>query len=264
MIDVKSLHKTFSLSKKRLKEEKHKVAKDSREIGNFFHTLQDISFEFSQGEIIGLLGSNGAGKTTLLRILSTTLKPTSGRVLVNGIDVCENPIEVRRQIGFLSGNSGLYGRLTPREIMAFFGKFYGIKGASLKRRVDELFGELDINSYADRKCDCLSSGMKQKVSIARSLLHSPEIIIFDEPTTGLDVGASQAVLNYIERLRSDGRTIIFSTHHMHEVSRLCDRVLVMSLGQKRFEGTVSEMLNRNNTANLNDAYLDVVNLKASA
>lgn len=264
MIEVKSLHKAFSLSKKRLKKDKHKVVKDSREINDSFHTLQDISFSFPQGEIIGLLGSNGAGKTTLLRILSTTLKPTSGSVMVNGLDVSTHPLEVRRQIGFLSGNSGLYGRLTPREIMTFFGKFYGVTGDLLKSRMTELFDELDINTYADRKCDYLSSGMKQKVSIARSLLHSPEIIIFDEPTTGLDVGASQAVLNYIERLRSSGRTIIFSTHNMHEVSRLCDRVMVMSRGQKRFEGSVDEMLNRNNTTNLNQAYLDVVNLKASA
>lgn len=264
MIKVKSLYKTFALSRKQTKQGKNKVIKDIREQGNQFHTLQDLNFEFPKGSIIGLLGSNGAGKTTLLRILSTTLKPSAGSAEINGFDVQQEPLAVRRSIGFLSGNTGLYGRMTPREVLAFFGKFYGINKDALRRRITELFDELEIHSYADRKCDYLSSGMKQKVAIARSLLHSPEVLIFDEPTTGLDVGASQAVLNFIERLRLSGKTIIFSTHHMYEVSQLCDRVMVMASGRKCFEGTVSDMLKEHNTASLNDAYLKTVNIHTVA
>ena len=264
MIEVSSLHKSFKLSKKRKKEDEKKVAKDPREEGMQFHTLKDLSFHFPKGKIIGLLGSNGAGKTTLLRILSTTLQASSGNVAIDGLPIQDDTLAIRNKIGFLAGNSELYGRLTPREILRFFGKFYGLAGAELDERIQSLFDELDIHHYADRRCDYLSSGMKQKVSIARSLVHSPDLIILDEPTTGLDVAASQSILNYIEKQRNAGVTIIFSTHHMHEVARLCDWVMVMALGQKRFEGTVEQMLSDSACANLDDAYLHFVNKDRAA
>ncbi|GAB4185338.1 MAG: ABC transporter ATP-binding protein [Wenzhouxiangellaceae bacterium] len=252
MIEVKAIKKTFKVSKKN-KKDKNKV--DPREQGKEFHALKGVSFTIPPGKIVGLLGSNGAGKTTLMRILATSIKPTSGTATIQGEDIVDQPLKVRSNIGFLSGNIGLYGRLSPTEMALFFGSMYGIPKQDLDRRITEIFDDLGISSFAHRRCDLLSTGMKQRVSIARSLLHSPSVIIFDEPTTGLDVSTAQGILNYIVRCKNEGKSIIFSTHHMHEVEKLCDETIILRQGEVCFKGTVEEMYQESGKNHLDDAYL---------
>jgi sodium transport system ATP-binding protein len=253
MIEIEQLGKVFDLPKK--KRRKADAASDPREDGKRFHALTDVSFTARNGKITALLGSNGAGKTTLLRILATSLKPTTGSVRIDGLNLVDAAMQVRRRVGFLSGNTGLYGRLNPREVLTFFGRMYEIPAADLERRIDDLFEELQIASFAHRRCDQLSAGMKQRVSIARSLIHRPSVIIFDEPTTGLDVSSAQGILGYVAQCRDAGKTILFSTHHMHEVEKLCDWVVILRYGRKCFEGTVAQMRAVSGELHLDDAYL---------
>jgi sodium transport system ATP-binding protein len=261
MIEVLELSKTFPISKKKVG--KSDDASDPREAGDGFRALADVTFNAVNGKITGLLGSNGAGKTTLLRILATSLKPTQGVAKIDGLDVVTQAMEVRRRIGFLSGATGLYGRLTPLELLTFFGKMHGLRAADLKHRIDALFEDLQIAPYAHKRCDLLSTGMKQKVSIARSLIHRPSVVIFDEPTTGLDVSSAHGILSYIDQCRRVGKTVLFSTHHMHEVEKLCDRVVIIRRGAKCFEGTVKQMLETSGTTHLDDAYLALSGEQAS-
>jgi sodium transport system ATP-binding protein len=205
--------------------------------------------------ILGLLGPNGAGKTTLLRILSTALKPTAGTASFDGVDIIENPLEVRRRIGFLSDNTGLYGRLTAREMIEYFGRLSSIESKKLKSRVEELIGLLSMKDFIDKRNDTLSSGMKQKVSIARTLIHDPQIVMFDEPTTGLDVVAAEAILQFIESCKQRGKTVLFCTHHMHEVDRLCDNVVMLRQGRLCFTGTPKQMLAHTGQTHLDKAFL---------
>jgi sodium transport system ATP-binding protein len=253
MIEISELSKTFSIP--RNKRRKGHVVSDPREDGKSFHALGQVSFTARSGKITGILGSNGAGKTTLLRILATSLKPTHGTATIDGIDIAKCPMQVRSRVGFLSGNTGLYGRLSPRELLTFFGRLYGVPAPDLQNRINLLLEQLQIASAAHQRCDLLSSGMKQKVSIARSLIHHPSVIIFDEPTTGLDVSSAQGILNYVEQFRAQGKTILFSTHHMHEVERLCDWIVIMRHGRKCFEGTVEQMRQQSGKTHLDDAYL---------
>ena len=226
--------------------------------GRNFYAVRDVSFRAEKGQILGLLGPNGAGKTTLLRMLSTSLKPNAGTARFDDIDVIENPIEVRKKIGFLSDNTGLYGRLTAREMIEYYGKLHGIGRTSLKKRMDELFDILEMTSFVDKRNDSLSSGMKQKVSIARTLIHDPEVIIFDEPTTGLDVAAAEAILKFIESCKDKGKIVIFCTHHMHEVDRLCDCVVVLNKGRLCFDGTIEQMRTRTGQTHLDKAFLVLI------
>ena len=185
--------------------------------------VSHATFEAKEGQILGLLGKNGAGKSTLLRMLSTVLTPTSGRAWVNGIDTQVDPSKVRQNLGFMSASTALYGRMSPREILRYFGELYGLKGQQLTSRMNELIEKLEIGPYADGLCDKLSTGQKQRVNIARTLLHDPQVLFFDEPTSGLDVVMSQDVMSFVENERTRGKTIIYCTHIMSEVDRLCDR-----------------------------------------
>ena len=223
-----------------------------------FTAVNGVSFKAQQGEVLGLLGPNGAGKTTLLRILSTALKPTSGTVLCNGVDINHNPMEVRKTIGFLSGNTGLYGRLTPHEMLQYFGDLHGLDRPHFDRRLQSLARLLDMGSFLNRRNEALSSGMRQKVSIARSLIHDPEILLFDELTTGLDVAAADAVLKTVENCRHEGKTVLFSSHHMDEVDRLCDHVVVMNLGKLCYEGSVEGMRSKAGESRLDRAFLKLI------
>ena len=220
--------------------------------------LKNISFPVHKGEYVSIVGPNGAGKTTLLRMLSTALKPSVGTANIDGIDLVENPLEVRKKIGFLSDNTGLYGRLTAREMIRYYGKLHGLDRSKLRRRMDELFEVLDMNEFVDKRNDSLSSGMKQKVSIARTLIHEPDVIMFDEPTTGLDVAAAEAILNFIETCKDKGKTVIFCTHHMHEVDRLCDKVVVMNKGRVCFDGTIEQMHKQTGQSRMDKAFLAVI------
>jgi len=223
--------------------------------------VDDVSFACQSGEIFGLLGPNGAGKTTTLRMLSTAIRPTSGTALINNIDVKDNPQEIRRQIGFLSGSTGLYGRLTAREMVTYFGRLYGMKKAQIDERIEKLFALLDMNEFANARNEKLSTGMKQKVSIARSVLHDPPVMIFDEPTNGLDVMSSRTIVDFIRQCREDNKCVIFSTHIMSEASRLCDKIGIIHKGRKYFEGTVPEILKQTSCENLEDAFIKIVDAK---
>jgi sodium transport system ATP-binding protein len=233
-----------------------KIFKDKKR--GEIRAVDDVSFTCKQGEVFGLLGPNGAGKTTTLRLLSTALRPTSGTALISGTDIVEEPQEVRRQIGFLSGNTGLYGRLTAREMVAYFGRLYGMKKAQIVARTTLLFDMLEMNDFADSRNDKLSTGMKQKVSIARSVLHDPPVMVFDEPTSGLDVMSSRTIVEFIRRCRNDGKCVIFSTHIMSEATRLCDRIAIIHNGKIYFEGTVPDILTRTGMDNLEDAFIKTV------
>ncbi len=255
MIEVKALSKTF---KRRGKKRKVRFESEPATSGSIVNALSEVTFFAEKGMILGLLGPNGAGKTTLLRILSTSLKPTSGTVLFDGVDILQNPIEVRRRIGFLSDNTGLYGRLTGREMIEYFGMLHGLERAFLKKRVDELIELLSMKDFIDKRNDTLSSGMKQKVSIARTLVHDPQIVMFDEPTTGLDVVAAEAILQFIESCKQKGKTVLFCTHHMHEVERLCDNVVMLRQGRLCFSGTPRQMLAQTGQTRLDKAFLTLV------
>jgi sodium transport system ATP-binding protein len=203
--------------------------------------VDDLNFAVKPGEVFGLLGPNGAGKTTTLRMLCTVLKPTAGFASVAGFDVATQPAEVRRHIGFLSANTGVYDRMTALEMVAYYGKLYGLTGDALAARIDTLFDTLQMNDFRSVVGGRMSTGMKQKVSIARALIHDPPVLIFDEPTNGLDVLVQRAVLLNIADLRKQGKTILFSTHIMAEVQKLCDRVAIMAKGRIAAVGTLDEL-----------------------
>nr|NIP43953.1 ATP-binding cassette domain-containing protein [candidate division Zixibacteria bacterium]NIR66732.1 ATP-binding cassette domain-containing protein [candidate division Zixibacteria bacterium]NIS14980.1 ATP-binding cassette domain-containing protein [candidate division Zixibacteria bacterium]NIS48267.1 ATP-binding cassette domain-containing protein [candidate division Zixibacteria bacterium]NIT51506.1 ATP-binding cassette domain-containing protein [candidate division Zixibacteria bacterium] len=211
-----------------------------------------------KGEVFGLLGPNGAGKTTTLRMLSTAIRPTSGTALIEGADIVKEPQKVRHVTGFLSGNTGLYGRLTAREMVEYFGKLYGMNKGQIIQRTNQIFDMLDMNEFADSRNEKLSTGMKQKVSIARSVLHDPPVMIFDEPTSGLDVMSSRTIVQFIRQCREDNKCLIFSTHIMSEAMRLCDRIAIIHRGKIYFEGTVDEALQKTARDNLEDAFIEIV------
>jgi sodium transport system ATP-binding protein len=226
--------------------------------------VDDISFNCKEGEVFGLLGPNGAGKTTTLRMLSTAIKPSSGTAVIEGADVVKEPQRVRKIIGFLSGNTGLYGRLTAREMVAYFGRLYGMNKEQIKIRTEKIFDLLDMNEFADSRNEKLSTGMKQKVSIARSVLHDPPVMVFDEPTSGLDVMSSRTIVQFIRQCRDEGKCVIFSTHIMSEAMRLCDRIAIIHKGKIYFEGTVSEILGKTGKDNLEDAFIEIVGASDAA
>lgn len=205
------------------------------------HAVDSVSFSCKPGEIYGLLGANGAGKTTTLRVLATILAPTSGTACVAGFDVVRQPQKVRAHVGFLSTATALYDRLTAFETVEYFGQLYGLDSATIKRRAGEIFKALDMEEFRDRRCAKLSTGMKQKVSIARTLVHDPPVMIFDEPTNGLDVMAARSITDFIRQCRDRGKTVIFSTHIMTEAEKLCDRIGIIHAGKIQAEGTLDEM-----------------------
>lgn len=226
--------------------------------GDDTRAVDDVSFSTEPGLVYGLLGPNGAGKTTTLRILSTALLPTSGTALVNGVDVTKDPQRVRMQIGFLSGTTGLYGRLSPREMVTYFGKLYGMTEGQIDQRTDDIFNMLDMKQFAGTRNDNLSTGMKQKASIARSVIHDPPVMIFDEPTTGLDVMSSRTIVKFIRHCADQGKTVVFSTHIMSEAVRLCDRIGIIHRGRLYAEGTPNELLSTTGMSNLEDAFVKIV------
>ena len=256
MLEIKGISKSF---RERRKKARNLIGfLQGLRGGRKFFAVRDVSFAAKSGTILGLLGPNGAGKTTLLRMLSTSLKPSAGTAIYEDIDLVKNPLEVRKRIGFLSDNTGLYGRLTAREMIAYYGKLHGLKRKKLRERMDELFSVLEMTDFVDKRNDSLSSGMKQKVSIARTLIHEPDILMFDEPTTGLDVAAAEAILNFIETCKIQGKTVIFCTHHMHEVERLCDCVVILNKGKLCFEGSIEQMREKTGQKLLDKAFLDLI------
>ncbi|MBC8001368.1 MAG: heme ABC exporter ATP-binding protein CcmA [Opitutaceae bacterium] len=218
--------------------------------------VNGVSFAVHTGEVVGLLGPNGAGKTTTLRMLAGILTPTSGRVLVSGNDLHAQTLVAKQRIGFLSGDTQLYQRLSPREVLRYFGRLYLIPEDLLGRRIEELVAELEMQSFADRPCRTLSSGQKQRANIARAFLHNPEVLILDEPTAALDVVSGQFIFDAIRRKRAQGHAILFSTHIMGEAEYLCDRILLIHEGRITDRGTLAELLTHSGCANLTDAFLN--------
>jgi len=200
-----------------------------------------VSFTAQPGEIFGLLGPNGAGKTTTIRMLATILEPTDGTARIDGHDVRREPEKVRASIGYLTGSAGLYERLTAREMLRYFAALYGLSPSDSESRIGSLIEELEMGEFAERRCDKLSTGQRQRVSIARAVLHRPQVLFFDEPTSGLDVVAARTVVRFIKRCRTEGRTVIFSTHIMSEVEALCDRIAVIWQGKVAAVGTLPEL-----------------------
>lgn len=220
--------------------------------------VDHISFEARPGEVFGLLGPNGAGKTTAMRILCTVLKPTDGIATVAGYDVVTQATEVRQNIGFLSANTALYDRMSAWELVEYFGRLYGLTGNRLKERMDEVFTSLQMNDFRDTLGAKMSTGMRQKVSIARALVHDPPVLIFDEPTAGLDVLVARAVLQNIERLKGLGKCILYSTHIMREVEKLCDRVAIVSKGKIQACGTLDELRQLHGQPDLEELFFRLV------
>ena len=237
----------------------HSLVKDFRDLRKgAVRALHEVSFSVGPGEIFGLLGPNGAGKTTCLRILSTVLTPTSGVAEVAGHDVVADPAAVRRNIGFMSNNTGIYDRMTAWEMVEFFGRLYGLSEAELGGRMDRVFTELQMNDFRDVVGGKMSTGMRQKVSIARTIIHDPPVLIFDEPTTGLDVLVARNVLKSIERLRDDGKCIIFSTHIMSEVQKLCDRIAVIHKGRILTDGPVAELAEQHDQPDVEEMFFHLI------
>ncbi len=206
-----------------------------------FVALNGISFDAMPGQIYGLLGPNGAGKTTALRIISTVLSPTGGKAQINGYDVVTQPDQVRHQIGFVSNNTAVYDRMTAWEMVEFFGKLYGLDDDELADRMEFIFERFQMHNIRDVLGGKMSTGMKQKVSIARAIVHDPPVLIFDEATSGLDVLVGREVLKTVGELRDQGKCILFSTHIMREAERLCDRIAVVYRGNLLADGTLAEL-----------------------
>ena len=249
MIKVENLTKVYQLSKKKMKELK---VNDNKKIA-----VNDISFEAREGEIYGLLGPNGAGKTTTLRSIVTLLKPSKGEISVQGYNVVKDPKEVRARIGFLTNELKLDSHFTPSYTMDFFGKLHGMKNNEIKSRKEELFQYFGISEFAEKKIGELSTGMTQKLSIAVSLIHNPEVVIFDEPTNGLDIITAKAVSDYLLELREQGKLIIISTHIMTVAEKLCDRVGIIIQGKMVAEGTIEEILQITETKDLEEAFFEL-------
>jgi sodium transport system ATP-binding protein len=220
--------------------------------------VDNVSFVCKPGQIYGLLGANGAGKTTTLRMLATILEPTDGTAVVCGYDVVDDPQRVRANVGFLSAATALYPRLTAQEMVEYFGRLNGLDDSTLKKRVDDIFNRLDMNSFRDRRCDKLSTGMKQKTSIARTLIHDPQVMIFDEPTIGLDIMTARAIIGFIRECRERGKTVIFSTHVMSEVEKLCDTIGIIQSGKLLAEGSLAELRARYGETDLEEIFVKIV------
>lgn len=246
MIEIKDLTKVFTLNRKMMKETK---AKTNKKIA-----VKHLSLTAKKGEIYGLLGANGAGKTTTLRCISTIIKPTSGEIYVAGHEVQKEAEAVRNCIGFLTSDIKLDPQFSPDYMFDFFGRLHQVPKEVLKKRKEELFSYFGITEFAHKKMKELSTGMKQKAAIAVSLVHDPEIVIFDEPTNGLDIITARRVTDYLKKLKEDGKLVIISTHIMSEAERLCDRIGIMIDGEKVAEGTIEELQKATKTKTLEDAF----------
>lgn len=220
--------------------------------------VDSVSIECKPGRVYGLLGLNGAGKTTLMRLLSTTLRPTSGTAQVAGFDIIDEPEKVKERIGFLSSDTGLYHRLTAEETVRYFGRLNGMEQKALKERVDEMFDRFDMNEFRTRRVGKLSTGMKQKISIARTFVNDPEVLILDEPTIGLDVVTSRGIIESIRESKQADKCILFSTHVMWEAQKLCDDIAIIHKGKILEVGTLEQLRAKTGLDDLDDIFVKIV------
>ncbi len=246
MIEAQSLAKRFTLPG-----------------GKQVDAVEDVSFRAEPGTIHGLLGPNGAGKTTTVRLLATLLRPSGGTARIGGHDINSHPERVRASIGYLTGTAGLYERLTGREVLRYFGNLNGMAASDIERRTAALCERLDLGDFLDRRCERLSTGQKQRIAIARAVLHDPPVLFFDEPTSGLDVLSARTVLQTIRDYRAEGKTILFSTHIMSEVEALCDKITVVHRGRVTAEGTLPELRERTGGKTFESIFLRLIGEEAS-
>jgi sodium transport system ATP-binding protein len=249
VIEVRGVTKTFRLSRQQ-----------KREMGSGFQgdsvdAVANVSFVCKPGRVFALLGPNGAGKTTALRMIATTLRPTAGVVLVQGFDTITEPERVRASLGFLTGSTQLYDRLTPNELVRYYADLHGVARGDFDRRRAEVFHALDMDGYADRRIAKLSTGMRQKVSVARTMIHDPEVLVLDEATAGLDVLASRGIVDLIRQARDRGKTVLFSTHRMGEVDQLCDDLALIHRGRMLYEGTYQAFKREMQAPSLEDEFI---------
>jgi len=244
MIEARSLTKTFR-DKKR---------------GEIF-AARDVSFRVEPGQIYGLLGANGAGKTTTLRMLATLLRPTTGAATIAGHDVVSASTQARGQLGFLAASTALYGRLTAREMITYFGELNGMTSVAIRARIKVLAEELEMHEFLDRRCDKFSTGMKQKTSIARTLIHDPAVMIFDEPTLGLDVMTARSIVKFVRDCKARGKTVIYSTHVMSEVEKLCDVIGIIHGGRLLAEGTLAGLREKTGEQDFEEAFVKIAGME---
>jgi len=222
------------------------------------NAVNQVSFECKPGRIFSLLGPNGAGKTTTLRMIAGIINPTSGSAIVDGVDISNGNEEVKKRIGFLTGSTGLYERLNPDETIDFFGKLYRLPETELKERKEYLFKKLGINEFRKKRMGQMSTGMKQKVSIARTLIHDPEVLIFDEPTSGLDVITADSIIELIRESKNDNKTVIFSSHIMSEVDLLCDDLAIINNGSIIYNDSFDSFKKEMKADNLTQEFINRV------
>ncbi|MFC0300168.1 ATP-binding cassette domain-containing protein [Virgibacillus soli] len=228
------------------------VSKQFKDKRQLVKAIDYVSLDVKEGHVVGLIGENGAGKTTLLRMLCTLIRPDEGEITVNGKDIFEQQESYRSSLGVLFGaETGLYNRLTARENLEYFASLYNMSNHDTKNRIDMLAKRFGMRKYLDRRVEGFSKGMKQKVAISRTLIHNPSIVLFDEPTTGLDITSSNVFREFIFQLKEEGKTIIFSTHMMDEVEQLCDDLIMMHKGQVVYEGELETLFANENSRDLN-------------
>ena len=247
MIAVEHLAKGFTLSR----QQRRTLGVQ----GPHLRAVDDIGFRCQPGRIFALLGPNGAGKTTTLRMIATLLRPDAGRIEIAGVDALADPLAARRKLGFLTGSTKLYERLTAEETLRYYAALAGVSEPDYRRRRDALFASLGIDAFADRRVGKLSTGMQQKISIARTIIHDPEVIVFDEATSGLDVIAARAIIQFIRQCRADGKTVLFSTHIMSEVNLLADDLAIVHGGKLIYSGTLAEFTAASGERSLEEAFI---------
>lgn len=257
MIKAENLSKQFSQSVKQDNKQNKTKKVD-------FWAVDHINFQVEKGDIFGILGPNGAGKTTLMRMLGGILTPTTGSICVAGINYNENKNGAKNKLGYLSGNTKLYGRLTPRELLHTFGELYTLSETLIQTRTKEIFDILDINNFADARIEQLSTGQTQRVSIARCLVHSPELYIFDEPTLGLDVMSSQTIIEFMQKEQKNQKTVLYSTHYMEEAETICNKIMMFHRGKIVAIGSPAQIKEKTNTTNLRDAFISFVQKEETA
>ena len=251
MIKVENLHKSFKLNKKQQKE--HNTTQSTATAVN------GISFTCEPGKIFSLLGPNGAGKTTTLRMISTIIKPSGGKIEVCGFDAFEQPNEVRRRIGFLTGSTGLYERLTPNEVLKYYADLNDVSKDEFEARKKHYYDLLDMHDFSGKRIGQLSTGMKQKVSITRTMIHNPDVVVFDEPTSGLDVITAENIIKLIRDCKTEGKTVIFSSHIMSEVDLLCDDLAIINKGNLLYNDTMDNFRANMQTTSLTEEFIRIVN-----
>jgi len=249
MIDVRNVTKTYTLSSDQKKEMGPGFT------GDTLDAVSDISFTCEPGRVYGLLGPNGAGKTTTLRVIATMLAPTSGTVTVDGLDVTDDSQAICERLGFLTGSTGLYDRLTANELVRYYADLHGVSRSDFQTRRDALFDLLDMHEFADRRIGGFSTGMRQKVSIARTMIHDPNIVVFDEATAGLDVIAARSIMRLVRKSRDQGKTVLFSTHRMDEVNMLADDLGLLHEGELLFDGTYDRFVDEMQSDTLEDEFI---------